>query len=143
MAYMSDSEIGDRTYAKLVCVITNSLKSGLPITRQQSRACARERGFVVHFWDFRRNRENAVISTYALDMLIIGKRVDNDASCITAVSKELQLPNKLLSHSIDCGLQGYEFADCEINGRSLHKHLISLSNQLYHVGQNLQPLLKR
>jgi hypothetical protein len=136
---MTDVDIANRAESKLDCMIRGGIQKGIPASRQSYRAVPYAHGFSTYHWDYRRTPNRTIAATYALDLLIIGHRVDNhDMNIVYSMSTALQLPHKLLSDSIDRGFQGYNFDDCEITDRHSNVKLVVLSKRLYAVGANLR-----
>lgn len=131
---MNDKEITAYVEEKLSCAIKIALAEGIPITKgTQYRAVARPHGFTTHYWDYRRRANtNAINTTYALDLIIIGKQVNmGEGRATYAIGRALLLPNKQLASCLDNGFSGHDFEDCDI------RHA-PLSRPLYDTGRRLR-----
>lgn len=69
--------------------------------------------------------------TYVLDLLIIGS-LTISRDIILDVSRALRLPGKWYSHSIDVGLTGGYYNDCEIQTQ--------LSEMLFNMGRSIREI---
>lgn len=142
---ISADEIAERAESILDCAFRTAITKLILITRgMRYRAIARPKGFSTNYWDFRRARDHiTIVPTYAIDLVIVGKSVGFEKTQIFDVSRELGLPGKYLSQSIDCGFDGYDFCDCQINSSYDSEDMVILSKRLFSVGRRLRDKYRR